>query len=80
MVVKVHIQKNNHASSLLHFSPVKNLVQYVIEKKKLNWLDFLSSIDLLSKARHSSVKVDEKEHKMQETLKKEVIHSVKEIK
>lgn len=47
MEAKVQIQKDNHVSSLFDFSLIKILVNFVVERKKMHWSDFLSSIDLL---------------------------------
>lgn len=44
MATKVKIQKDNHASSLFHFSLIKILVKHVVERKKMLWSNFIASI------------------------------------
>jgi len=46
METKVQMQKNNHMSSLFHFPLIKILVKFAVDRRKIYWSDFLSSIGL----------------------------------
>lgn len=79
MVTKVKIQKDNHASSLFHFSLIKILVKHVVQRKKILWSDFVASIDILRQTGSPSMKTDKQEPK-KENPKKENIHLVMKMK
>lgn len=75
MATKVKFQKDNHDSSLFHFSLIKILDKHVVERKKMLWSYFLAHIEPLPQNGSPSMKTD-KEEPNQENLKRYNIHSV----
>jgi len=54
-------------SSLFHFSLIKILVKFAVDKKKVYWFDFLYSLDLLPQIESSPVKACEEKQEAHET-------------
>lgn len=67
-------------SSLFHFSLIKILVKFAVDKKNIYWSDFLSRIGLLPQTKYSSVKVCEEEQEVYETRENKVTQTMKETK
>lgn len=78
MSAKFHLRKDNHISSMFHFSLIKIFVKFAMNKNKVYWSDFLSSINLVLQTESSSVKICEEEQEVRETHEKKVTLTLKE--
>lgn len=69
MAEKVQPKKDNPMFSLFHFPLIKILVMYELEKKKVSWKKFLSSLGLLPQAYISPMDIcEDKDEPKYETV------------